>query len=88
MRMFENPHTGQRAHVGAGTMFWAGLFGFLFYGAKGLWLHATVILVAWVLGIYAGPTGWLVSAAVSLGYAVAAPTLLANAYLRRGWTEL
>lgn len=86
MTTFEHPANGYAEAVGAASIAWALLFGWLYWIAVGLWQHALVqaLVVGAAVGV-AGPFGALVAAPMWLGYAIAAPTLRRKQYLRAGW---
>ncbi|MBS0308545.1 MAG: DUF2628 domain-containing protein [Proteobacteria bacterium] len=88
-RQFENPANGYREEVGFGASVGTFFFGFIYLAIKGQWRHAAAILIAIVILIGAlGPPGVMFIFVIWVGYAIAAPSIIANSYLRNGWREV
>lgn len=86
--IFEHPQNGHREHVSRLGHLWALLFGLFYFVLKGAWTH--VIVQALIIGLAAllGALGWFVMLFVWAGYAIAAPSIVAKTYRRRGWREV
>lgn len=88
-RQFENPANGYREEVGGGASIGTFFFGFIYLAIKGQWRHAAAILIAIVILLVAfGPPGTMFIFVIWVGYAIAAPSIIANSYLRNGWREV
>jgi len=95
-RRFESPYVKAREEVGPSSILWALLFGPAYYWRKRAPVEALIyfLLTVPMIGLQdlAEETGLPYSIDVGLllwiGFAVAAPALLAGCYLRKGWIEV
>jgi hypothetical protein len=84
---FLNPQTGY-AETKSVPWLWALLFGGLYFLASGLWAAAIIwIILAILLYASMGPPATVLMLIIGVVYAVLAPSLIRNSYLRKGWIE-
>lgn len=86
--IFEHPQNGHRERVSRLGHLWALLFGPFYFVIKGAWKHVGILLLVFAFGFIFGDTGSLIIMITWLGYAVAAPWVVADNYRRRGWHEI
>lgn len=86
--IFEHPQNSHRERVSRLGHLWALLFGIFYFVLKGAWTHVVVQALIICGAVMLGPLGWFVMLFVRAGYAVAAPSIVADTYRRRGWREV
>lgn len=85
---FRNPENGYTESRSAPWL-WTLLFGGFYFAAIGLWTPFVLwILIAIALVALLHVAGMLLMTIVWLVFAVMAPNLVRNSYLRRGWVEV
>ncbi|MDD5336608.1 MAG: hypothetical protein PHS32_22960 [Rhodoferax sp.] len=85
---FKNPKNGYIEGKSTPWL-WALLFGGLYFMVCGLWAPTIIwILLAVVLYASMGPPATILMFFVAVVYAILAPRLVRNSYLRRGWIEV
>jgi len=95
-RCFESPYAKAREEVGPSSALWALLLGPAYYWRKRAPVEALIyfLLTAPMIGLAdiaedAGlPDSIDLGIVLWIGFAVAAPALLAGCYLRKGWVEV
>jgi hypothetical protein len=86
---FKNPVNGHIEEVTAWPHLWALLFGMVYFLVRGLWPHVIIQLAVILIFIGGmGDPGLLFVIPMWIGYAIAAPTLIAAKYKRTGWIEV
>lgn len=88
MATFENPSNGHREDVSGISGLWALLFGLFYFMYRGLWAHVAIQFVLIIVSAMAAPIGVLFMIVVWIGYAIAAPSIIANKYRSSGWREI
>ena len=85
---FRNPANG---HIEEKTVpaLWAFLFGAFYFLVSGIWIHALIIFVV-SISLFAslGGPAFLFIFLMDIGYCIAAPSIVENYYLRRGWEKV
>ena len=86
MAKFQNPANGYEEEAGwLGPFFGALFFCPVYFAVKGLWTHAVAVLLIITLAAFMGSLGILLVFLVWVVYALLAPALVEESYLKRGW---
>lgn len=89
MPTFKNTANGYTESVDNWSMLWALLFGWIYFGVRGLWAHIAIqVLIVFGLAAATGGAGALIAVPIWIVYAILTPTIIRQRYLKAGWVEV